>query len=145
MLRSPQSAEDLVHDVFIEAWKRAESYTPSRGSVRTWLMLRLRSRAIDRLRAPRVKKVSSVEDLQVNEVPEESVEAADTAPDRIAVREAVQGLPNAQRVVLELAYFKGLSASEIADQEAIPIGTVKSRLAAALRKLRAGLQDQMWS
>jgi RNA polymerase sigma-70 factor (ECF subfamily) len=138
MLGASGEAEDLVHDVFLEAWQRAGDYDPARGSVRTWLLVRLRSRALDRLRARSRSKASPVDPLeQLQERPAE--EAPELTPDRAAVRQAVQALSNEQRVVLELGYFHGLSASEIAHHIGVPIGTVKSRITSGLAKLRAGL------
>ncbi|MDX9723447.1 MAG: sigma-70 family RNA polymerase sigma factor [Myxococcota bacterium] len=144
MLSNPQNAEDLVHDVFMEAWRHVGDYSELRGTVRTWLLLRLRSRAIDRLRAVQKGPVN-VEDQSFAEVAADEEEDRSLSPDRKRLRLIMDELPVEQRAILEHAYFSGLSASEIAEREKIPIGTVKSRLAAALRKLRGGLQDSMWS
>jgi len=145
MLGNKHSAEDLVHDVFIEVCRRASDYSPERGTVRTWLLMRLRSRAIDRLRSAARRRLVSSEESPVAEMVETNNEEVDNVPDRAIVRAAIDDLPDAQKRVLESAYFKGMSASEIAEQEDVPIGTVKSRLAAALRKLRSKLQDNMWT
>lgn len=145
MLGSKHNAEDLVHDVFLEAWRHAGDYSSSRGGVRTWLLLRLRSRAIDRLRSASRRRVSVVEDGDLAEIPDPQAEAFAFTPDRAVLVEAIESLPPLQRRALECAYFRGMSASEIAEEEAIPIGTVKSRLAAALRKLRGEMRDAMWS
>ena len=130
-------AEDLVHDVFLEAWRRAADYDPERGSVRAWLALRTRSRAIDVLRSARVGRTVSdggetwsADDL----LP--AAEDAELAPDRVAVRKVLTELPEEQRTVLLLGYFKGLSSTEIAERTGVPVGTVKSRVLAALTKLR---------
>jgi RNA polymerase sigma-70 factor (ECF subfamily) len=144
MLTNPQNAEDLVHDVFMEAWRHVGDYSELRGTVRTWLLLRLRSRAIDRLRALQKGPVN-VEDQSFPELADDDEEDRSLSPDRQRVRRFMAELPSEQRMILEYAYFQGMSASEIAEREEIPIGTVKSRLAAALRKLRGGLQDSMWS
>ncbi len=130
-------AEDLVHDVFLEAWQRARSYDPARGSVRTWLLVRLRSRALDRFRARNRSKLSPPAPPE-DERPVRG-EDPELAPDRAAVRRALQTLSTEQRVVLELGYFQGLSSSEIALHIGVPIGTVKSRAAHGLARLRAGL------
>ena len=131
-------AEDLVHDVFLEAWQRARSYDPARGSVRTWLLVRLRSRALDRFRARNRSKLSPPAPPEHEERPVRG-EDPELAPDRAAVRRALQTLSAEQRVVLELGYFQGLSSSEIALHIGVPIGTVKSRAAHGLARLRAGL------
>jgi RNA polymerase sigma-70 factor (ECF subfamily) len=132
-------AEDLVHDVFLEAWQRAGTYDPARGSVRTWLLVRLRSRALDLLRSRSRHNASPIEEpAQLEEGPVREEDPA-LAPDRTAVRRALETLSSEQRVVLELGYFHGLSSSEIALHIKVPIGTVKSRVASALARLRAGL------
>ena len=138
ILGSPREAEDLVHDVFLEAWKQAGHYDASRGSVRTWLLMRLRSRALDRKKsaANRAISMEAPGELAEREV---SPEDPALAPDRTRVRRVLLALPLEQRAVLELAYFAGLSSSEIATRLGTPIGTVKSRVAAALSKLRAEL------
>lgn len=136
MLGSRSAAEDLVHDVFLEAWRASSSFDPRRGTLRTWLMVRLRSRALDRLRsAGQTRRVDTGgEDLpEPKTVPAEDPELS---PDRQAVRGVVAELPTSQRQVIELAYFSGLSASEIAVRVGIPVGTVKSRTAKALSWLR---------
>jgi RNA polymerase sigma-70 factor (ECF subfamily) len=136
MLGDRAMAEDLVHDVMMEVWRAAASYDVARGSVRTWMLVRLRSRALDRLRAARTRR---------EEPGEPQHAAADEAedpllePDRRAIRRALAELPPEQREVLELAYFQGLSSSEIAERMGSPLGTVKSRTAAGLAKLRSAL------
>jgi RNA polymerase sigma-70 factor (ECF subfamily) len=138
MLGGRREAEDLVHDVFIEAWRRADRYDPARGSVRAWLIVRLRSRALDRHRAALRSPASMDGGGRLDEQAAEGEDPA-LAPDRTAVRRALETLSSDQRVVLELSYFQGLSSSEIALQTGTPLGTVKSRMATALARLRAGL------
>ncbi len=137
VLSQRHEAEDLVHDVFLEAWKRAADYDPNRGSVRAWLLLRTRSRALDRKKSARVKRSVS---LEAESLPELSQSGADAAPDQRLVREVLRELPTEQREVLLLGYFEGLSSSEISAHIGIPIGTVKSRVASALSKLRGALK-----
>lgn len=135
MLNDRASAEDLVHDVFLEAWRNADGYRPERASVRTWLLVRLRSRALDRIRSGQVRREVSEErggplaDL-------EDTEDSWLASDRDRVRAALRQLPAEQREVLELGYYRGLSSSEIAEVMGSPLGTVKSRTAAGLARLR---------
>lgn len=131
-----QEAEDLVHDVFLEAWKRAADYDATRGSVRAWLLLRTRSRALDRKKSARLKRSVS---LEAESVPEIGQSGADAVPDQHLLRQVLAELPGDQREVLVLGYFEGLSSSEISTRLSIPIGTVKSRVAAALSKLRGAL------
>jgi len=136
VVKERREAEDLLHDVFLEAWRTAVDYDPTRGRVRTWLAIRMRSRALDRQKSARVSRHAGDDSVLANVAVEGSVEAA---PDQRRVRAAVDQLSTDQRQVVELAYFEGLSCSEIASQIATPIGTVKSRMAAAMNKLRAAL------
>lgn len=139
ILRDRREAEDLLHDVFLEVWRQAADYDPKRGSVRGWLLLRMRCRALDRLKAAGVQRVVSLEERRPAEEPAAGGEDPAGAPDRARVRQALAGLPASLRVVLELGYFEGLSSAEIATRIAAPVGTVKSRVAAALAKLRSDL------
>lgn len=137
MLGDETVAEDLVQDVFMEVWRRAHAFDPSRGTVRTWLLVRLRSRALDRLRSAQHRREVMVEEPR--EVAPVGLEDPELSPDRALVRQAMLQLPEDQRVVIELSYFHGMSSSEIAELMGSPIGTVKSRTAAALGKLRAAM------
>ena len=141
VLGDPRESEDLLHDVFLEVWRQAADYDEQRGSVRAWLLMRMRSRALDRRKAAGYARVVSMEERRLPEPAATAVEDPQLAPDREAVRRALSQLPVEQRQVLELGYFEGLSSSEIAERIGAPIGTVKSRVAAALAKLRACLQE----
>jgi RNA polymerase sigma-70 factor (ECF subfamily) len=138
MLGSEREAEDLVHDVFLEAWHRARHYDETRGSVRTWLMLRLRSRSLDRLRVARRAPTVDVETAGISQRPAQEMDAG-AARDGRALHEVLAELSADQRAVLELAYFAGHSCSEIAAALKIPIGTVKSRTSRAIAELRTRL------
>jgi RNA polymerase sigma-70 factor (ECF subfamily) len=138
ILRERRECEDLVHDVFLEAWQKAREFDPGRGSVRAWLFLRLRSRALDRLKAAGYARVDSLDAREV-QARVEVVSVGDErgeAPDHATLRATIETLPDEQRRVLELAYFEGLSSSEIAARLGVPMGTVKSRVAAAMARLR---------
>jgi RNA polymerase sigma-70 factor (ECF subfamily) len=134
IVREKREAEDLLHDVFLEAWRSAKDFDPKRGRVRTWLAIRMRSRALDHQKSARVSRNTGDAGLEV--IVDETEVAS---PDHRRIRGALAALGPDQRKVLELAYFEGLSCSEIAERIAIPIGTVKSRLAAGLDRLRTGL------
>lgn len=127
-------AEEILHDVFLEAWKRAGDYDPERGAVRTWLMLRMRSRCIDLAKSAGRTRTRAVGGSLVG-IGGTVEPGGDVDGER--VRGALADLPAEQRAILELGYFAGLSCSEMAAELGIPIGTVKSRLHAALTKLRA--------
>lgn len=135
LLHNRNEAEDVLHDVFIEAWQRAGDYDPARGTVRTWLSMRLRSRCLDRLRSPARRG----RELQPEHLGETSVD--ELGADAHHLETALRDLPEAQRSVVHLAYFEGLSGREIGEQLDVPLGTVKSRMAAALTKLREQLGD----
>ena len=134
IVRERREAEDLLHDVFLEAWRCAKDFDPKRGRVRTWLAIRMRSRALDLQKSARVSRNAG--DAGLEQVVDEGERVS---PDHARVRTVVRGLADDQRRVLELAYFEGLSCSEIAAKIAIPIGTVKSRLAAAMQRLREAM------
>lgn len=144
ILGERREAEDLLHDVFLEVWRQAADYDSTRGSVRAWMLIRLRSRALDRRKSAGATRVVSLE-AETERTGEEreasSAEDPALAPDRTAIRRALAALPDEQRIVLELGYFEGLSSSEIAARIDAPIGTVKSRVAAGLAKLRSGFTD----
>lgn len=136
LLRDRGEAEEILHDVFLEAWKRAGDFDPARGSARAWLLLRMRSRCLDRIKsAGRSRTAPAGERLErvAGSTPSAAADRADAG----RVRGALAELPDEQRLVLELGYFEGLSCSEMAERLGCPIGTVKSRLHAAMKKLRA--------
>lgn len=140
ILGDANQAEDLVHDVFLEAWHRAAEYDPTRGSLRAWLVVKTRSRALDqRIRRRRfqdaVARSAEASDGIVDGDPGTRIEGA-------RVRHMSAALPPDLVTVLDLAYFEGLSCSEIAVRVGVPIGTVKSRLARALGNLREALAPQ---
>jgi RNA polymerase sigma-70 factor (ECF subfamily) len=134
MLDSLREAEDLVHDVFLEAWLHAAEYDPARGSVRTWLLMRLRSRAIDRLGRAATARNEALFELAAPEPP--AAAGVIEPSDSIWLQQAVERLDADVRDVLELTYFRGLTAEALAVHLGIPVGTVRSRLARGLRSLR---------
>jgi RNA polymerase sigma-70 factor, ECF subfamily len=135
MLGREREAEDLLHDVFLEAWQHARDYDRTKGSLHTWLAVRLRSRALDRLGRAEARHTRSLEESaeSVRVLPDGALNAVDG----LAVRRALERLETNVRRVLELSYFDGLTAREIAEREAVPLGTVKSRLARGLSALEA--------
>jgi RNA polymerase sigma-70 factor (ECF subfamily) len=134
-------AQDVVQEVFAQAWTQAGRYDAARGSVSTWLLTMTRSRAIYRLRSRRAKADSTrlPEDLAVVDLPDpargqEHAVLQEAAANRL--RAALQELPFLQRVAIELAYYEGLTQSEIAERLEQPLGTVKTRIRTGLLKLR---------
>jgi len=136
MLQDRAQAEELLHDVFLEAWHHARDYDSARGTVRAWLLTRTRSRALDR-RASRVRQARVAEEAALE--PAAGPAESGSAFDAERVRRELANLPAELVTVLELAYFEGLSSSEIAERLEIPVGTVKSRMARALGSLREQL------
>ena len=129
ILRDRAEAEDAVQEVFVQVWQQASRFDPARGTPEAWLCTMARSRALDRLR----RRSSRRED------PEQDGGSATHAPrneEALAVRKALDGLPEDQRRALELAYYEGLTQSEIAEHLSQPLGTVKTRIRAAMIRLR---------
>jgi len=138
-------AEDVVEDVFWQAWRQSGRFDAERGSVSAWLLPIARSRALDRARARRrSRETSGLEELELSGV-EASVAKNDPLVDAERgersrmVRRALHDLPAEQRESLELAYFEGLSQTEIAARTGNPLGTVKTRMRLAMQKLRESL------
>jgi RNA polymerase sigma-70 factor (ECF subfamily) len=133
MLGSSREAEDLVHDVFLEAWEHARQYDGARGPVRAWLFVRLRSRALDRLgRASRAREHSN-DEVQVGLATRR--EWIPDTDDFMALKQAFDRLSPDVHRALQLTYFEGLTAREIAERDAVPEGTIRSRLARGLAEL----------
>lgn len=145
ILAADDEAEEAVEETFWQAWRQAARYDAARGAVSTWLTTIARSRALDRLRASRRRQEEAMSNL--SETKRATVDAtarrgddpargAEIAERRGLVRQALLALPAEQREVLELAYFRGLSQSEIAERTGQPLGTIKTRVRLAMEKLR---------
>jgi RNA polymerase sigma-70 factor (ECF subfamily) len=141
LLRDKRDAEDIVEETFWQAWRGAARFDAERGAVETWLLTMCRSRALDRLRARRRRPEDvSIDDAPPAEDPHgDPMAAMVTTETGRLVRAALAELPSEQRQALELAYFKGLSQSEIAEQTGQPLGTIKTRVRLAMVKLREKL------
>ena len=147
ILGSPEDAQEALQETYLKAWSNASSFDAGRGSEIAWLISIARSRGIDRLRARRVR--SNREDEAGREISihagfvekRTGVDDAIASQQRIAVRGALNELPEPQRIALELAYFEGLSQSEIAQRTGEPLGTVKTRMQLGMKKLREKLRE----
>ena len=147
VLGNSTEAEDVVVDVFWQVWQQAGQYAAERGKVFTWLMTIARRRAIDRQRRRQRQDVIA----QALEVQQRNTVQALTDPEedlfvgerRRSVRAALDLLPETQRRVIELAYYGGLSQSEIAAVLNEPLGTVKTRIRTGLAQLRASLKSYL--
>ena len=141
-------AEEVLLDVYLQVWQQASSYDELRGSPMAWMLTIARSRAIDRLRSGRQESLlrESFEEFEENVRSDTDVEeTAALAEEHGKVREALETLPVEQREVIELAYYGGLSHSEIALQLEQPLGTVKTRIRLGMMKLRDLLQPGLRS
>ena len=147
MVADHQVAEDLLQDAFLSVWRRATSYSPQSGVVRSWLISIVHHRTIDYLRAVRRRaglKEVTWEEVEQDErtafpdVWEEALRSVQGAQ----LRAALMNIPSEQRMVIELAYFQGWTHSEIAEGCEIPLGTVKARMRLGLSRLK-GLLAQM--
>jgi len=132
---APNLADDLTQEILLEIWRRADRYDPSRASVTTWIFTIARSRRIDALRRERVFLVEPVEDDTRDPVPSHEL-GLDRDRSSAALRVALAELPPEQVAVLDGAYFAGKSMSEIAEEQRVPVGTVKSRVRLAVERLR---------
>jgi RNA polymerase sigma-70 factor, ECF subfamily len=141
LLEVRADAEDLLQEVFLQVWRQAKSYDQARGSPEAWITTITRSRAIDKLRSRR-RRGESAGSPQVSS-PLDGVRKVESgaaeSEARLTVHGALAQLPEAQRVVLELAYFDGFTQSEIAARLGEPLGTVKTRLRTGLERLRGFL------
>jgi RNA polymerase sigma-70 factor, ECF subfamily len=146
ILKDSDEAEDVVEETFWQAWRNAARYDRTRSAASTWLVMIARSRALDRLRAERRRADWTASPAAMGVLLDEAEEREPdtvTRPGRsehsAALSEAIGALPLEQRQALELAFFGGLSHSEIADRTAQPLGTVKTRIRLAMEKLRQRL------
>jgi RNA polymerase sigma-70 factor (ECF subfamily) len=146
ILRNSEAAEDAVHDAFLRFWKQPDNFDAKRGKFVTWLLSVVHNLCIDQLR----RKYQSDVSLDQSQTQDYVTQIADQSLDveeevwltmqRKIVRQAVDSLSSEQRYVVELAFFKGLTHQEIADQTGQPLGTVKSRIRQGLKKLKELIQ-----
>ena len=149
IVRDPALAEDAVQEAFLTLWRTAKSFRSDRARPSTWILTLVHRRAVDLVRREERRRAAP---LETSEEPEaygpatdEEIELTDR---RRIVQEALRQLPDDQREALELAYYGGLTQSELAERLAVPLGTIKSRMFAGLRRLRdllaeAGLDEPL--
>lgn len=140
-------AQDVVHDAFLAIWRAPEAFDPSRGSFRTYFLSLVHHRGVDAIR--REERLRAREDRAANLEPTEGEDPSEAVADedlvarrRLEVRAALADLTPDQRQVLEMAYFGGMTQARIAETLGIPLGTVKTRTFAALRRLRGRLDTE---
>ena len=136
LLGDRQAAEECTQDVFVAVWRRAASYDVERSLVTTWLFTIARNRAVDATRRRAARPVDLQEEVTVSDHAPDAADLVADADGSSRIAQAMAELPEAQREVLVLAYFDGLSHTEIADRLALPVGTVKGRIRLALDRLR---------
>ena len=134
LLHDPEPASECVQDVFLHLWRRRASYHPSRGSLEAFLVACARNAALSRLRGSQRRR-----EIAAKASPQPEYVLDDDPIERERIARAVSQLSEGQASVVQLAYYRGLTLSEVAEVLAIPLGTVKGRLSAALRALRRSL------
>ncbi len=144
VVHNDADTDDLLQECFIELWKRAATYDEAKGKLLGWLITLARRRAIDRVR--RRQAYSRAEERLIEHSKSDSEEShnhveaeANAADCSQALKMALAELPDAQREAIQMAYYQGLSQREIAAKTGIPLGTIKTRLELAIRKVRAAL------
>jgi len=145
VLNERHEAEDVVQEVFLQVWRDASSYRQERGNVSTWIVAIVRSRAIDKLRSRKARRVANTvgdDDMQdVAETLPDPAARPDDLDNQLLVRKAFGSLAVDQRVAIEMAYYEGMSRSEIADALREPLGTIKTRIRSGLLKLKQSLSS----
>src|SRR5689334_12237121 len=148
ILNGREDAEEVILDVYQQVWNAPDRFDAARGSVLSWLAIVTRNRAIDRVRQSNVRRSREVHF-------EEPVERASESPapeaesilsqQRRLVRQAMASLGKEQREAIELAFYSGMSHSEVAEALGAPLGTVKTRIRVGMKKLRDALPDGVWA
>ena len=139
ILDNTELSSDVLQEVFINIWRKIESYDPSKGRLYTWMLNIARNASIDTLRSKSFQNSQKNQSFPEN-VDSLSAGASQPNPDHIGLRKMLQKLKAEQRVLIDLAYFKGYTHEEIAEIEGVPLGTVKTRIRAALQQLRTILK-----
>jgi RNA polymerase sigma-70 factor (ECF subfamily) len=145
VVRDPEAAAEVLQEVFWQVWRDAPQYDAGRGTPEAWLVMRAKTRAIDRLRSMRRRDrtfVAPVDESVARSSDEPAENPAVVAEDRSLVQTALAQLPEPQRRVIELAFFDGLTQSEIAARLGEPLGTVKTRARLGLGRLRSALRGE---
>ncbi|MEM9904038.1 MAG: sigma-70 family RNA polymerase sigma factor [Cyanobacteria bacterium P01_D01_bin.44] len=144
ILNTAEEAEDMTQEIFLTLWHQCR-YDPSRGSLKRFLVMITRSRSIDRVRSRKsrhrlLQRFRTTVDHPTDNAPLDHATQGEAAQ---KVRNALSALSQAEREVLEIAYYEGLSQSEIANRLSLPLGTVKTRSRQGLKKLRRALDNQI--
>jgi RNA polymerase sigma-70 factor (ECF subfamily) len=140
ILGKSDDAQDCVHDVLLRVWRRPDAFQPERGSLRSYLMTCVRNEALTRMRND--KRHRAIERREAEATPFTYEFEISDASRSAALRRALDALPKEQRLALALAYAGHLTHREVAQRLQLPLGTVKSRIALALRRLKSALGPQ---
>ncbi|MBT4341852.1 MAG: sigma-70 family RNA polymerase sigma factor, partial [Chloroflexi bacterium] len=147
MLNDPVGSEEVTQDVFMSVWRRGASYTSKKGKFTTWLFSIAHNRTIDELRKrkrDRSRENTDIDDhLNIQSSDISPADAAVAQSEYLQIRAAMEKLPVEQKHVVDLSYFKGLTQTEIAMKTGQPLGTVKTRMRLALKKLRTALSAEI--
>jgi RNA polymerase sigma factor (sigma-70 family) len=134
ILRDERLAEDAVQEAFLAVWRQAASFRPDRASARTWVLTFVHRRAVDLVRREERRRAETLEP-ETEPAGGSAAEDVELRSRRLAVQGALAQLPDDQRRPIELAYYGGLSQSELAEKLGLPLGTIKSRMFAGLKRL----------
>jgi RNA polymerase sigma-70 factor (ECF subfamily) len=144
IVRNRADADEVVQEVFLQTWREASRYDPSRGTPEAWVVMLARSRAIDALRSAR-RRGERVETRLTRDIADPTPADASQLANRRSMTGALGELATAQRELLELAYYEGLTQTEIAARTGLPLGTVKTRIRSGLERLRQALPGREWA
>ena len=138
IVKTPESASDILQEVFVNIWRKIESYDPMKGRLFTWMLNISRNASIDMIRSKNYQ--NTLKNQEITDNVYSSDQSVQTNIDSIGLMKFMGKLRPEQRVLIELAYFKGFTHDEIAQIENIPLGTVKTRIRNALLQLREYLK-----
>jgi len=137
MLRDKEDAEEVVQEIFLQVWKKAYSYDSERGAVSTWILNIARSRSIDKLRTVGYRQQNiEIDEEKVNSNDDLSRIIEDKEESKNVIRQALDSLPDKQRIAIEMVYFAGFTHLEAAEKLNEPVGTIKTRIRLGVLKLK---------
>ena len=137
IMRSEEAAEDVVQETFLKIWTSIDSYHSEKGSLFTWMLNICRNLAIDKLRSRQHRQMLGSQRIEDSTAFQLSDDSSRTQPDHIGLGELTEKLKPEQKILIDLLYFEGFTQTEAAEQLQIPLGTVKTRVRAALKTLAA--------